>query len=70
MFRMYFEALRGFRRRSATVVALFTISGLAEGLGIASLLPFLQGSLAVKGEKHEYFGLRGDDLAADRKSVV
>jgi ABC-type multidrug transport system fused ATPase/permease subunit len=62
MFRLYHQALRGFRRKSALAVALFALSGFAESLGIASLLPFLQGSLA-KGEQHEYLGLRGDDLA-------
>jgi ABC-type multidrug transport system fused ATPase/permease subunit len=40
----------------------FALSGLFEGLGIASLLPFLQASLN-NAHGDEYFGLRGDELA-------
>ncbi|MBM3673232.1 MAG: ABC transporter ATP-binding protein [Actinobacteria bacterium] len=62
MIHLYYEALRGFRRRTGFAVILFTLSGLFESFGIAALLPFLQGSLKGEGNK-EYFGLRGDDLA-------
>jgi ABC-type multidrug transport system fused ATPase/permease subunit len=65
MLRLYGEALKGFRRRTVVAVVLFALSGLAESVGIAALLPFLQGSLegteAFQGRS--WFGLEGRGLA-------
>jgi len=63
MLREYRDVLAGFRRRSGVAVVLLALAGLGEGVGIAALLPFLQGRLPVHGEHPSYFGLSGNDLA-------
>jgi len=64
MFRAYFEALAGSRRLAAVSIVLLVMSGLAEALGIASLLPLLSSNLSSSaGGQSEWFGLRGDSLA-------
>jgi ATP-binding cassette subfamily C protein len=63
MIRTYREVLVGFRRRSAFAVVMLALSGLGEGIGIAALLPFIEGSLRTRGQHVEYFGLTGDRLA-------
>jgi ABC-type multidrug transport system fused ATPase/permease subunit len=72
MLRLYGEALKGFRRRTVVAVVLFALSGLAESVGIAALLPFLQGSLegseAFQGRS--WFGLEGRGLAIAALSVL
>ena len=63
MFRAYFEALAGHRRRAAVCVALLMISGLAEVLGIGALLPLLSSNLSGSaGGRTEWFGLSGEAL--------
>lgn len=63
MLRTYFEALSGSRRLAAVCVVLLVISGLAEAVGIASLLPLLSSNLSAKaGGRPEWFGLSGDAL--------
>jgi ABC-type multidrug transport system fused ATPase/permease subunit len=63
MVRLYYKALEGFRRRAAWCVVLATASGLAEALGIATILPLLSGALASRSSLgREYFGLAGDNL--------
>ncbi|MGH7291382.1 MAG: ATP-binding cassette domain-containing protein, partial [Myxococcota bacterium] len=69
MFRLYGEALQGFRRASATCVALFACSGLFESLGIAALLPFMQSSIGEESNK-KFLGLEGDNLAGAALSVL
>jgi ABC-type multidrug transport system fused ATPase/permease subunit len=64
VYRLYYEALAGFRRRAVACVGLAIASGLAEAFGIAALLPLLSGVLDERSDLgKEYFGLRGDDLA-------
>jgi ABC-type multidrug transport system fused ATPase/permease subunit len=72
MFRLYGEALRGLRRRAAVAVILFVLSGVAESVGIAALLPFLQGSLEGNGafSDRSWFGLEGRGLAAAALGVL
>ncbi len=63
MIRLYRDALAGFRRPAAWCVVLSIASGLAEALGIASVLPLLSGALDEKGaDAKTYFGLGGDNL--------
>jgi ABC-type multidrug transport system fused ATPase/permease subunit len=63
MLKAYYEALAGSRRLAATCVVLLFVSGLAEALGIAALLPLLSSRLAPgAGGQSEWFGLTGDAL--------
>jgi ATP-binding cassette, subfamily C, bacterial len=64
MLRSYFEALSGSRRRAAACLVLSIISGLAEAIGIAALLPLLSSNLSASaGGQSDWFGLSGDSLA-------
>jgi hypothetical protein len=72
MLKLYGEALKGFRRRTVVAVLLFALSGLAESVGIAALLPFLQGSLEGSSAFADrwWFGLEGRGLAIAALSVL
>jgi ABC-type multidrug transport system fused ATPase/permease subunit len=72
MLRLYGEALKGFRRLTIAAVVLFALSGLAESIGIAALLPFLQGSLEGSSafEDRSWFGLEGRGLAVAALCVL
>src|SRR5215472_5544001 len=64
MLKNYFEALSGSRRLAAFCLVLAIISGLAEAVGIAALLPLLSSNLsATSGGQSTWFGMSGDSLA-------
>jgi ABC-type multidrug transport system fused ATPase/permease subunit len=63
MLRAYFQALAGFRRLATACVVLLLVSGLAEAIGIAAMLPLLSSKLSVgAGGRSEWFGMSGDAL--------
>jgi ABC-type multidrug transport system fused ATPase/permease subunit len=63
MLKLYWQALAGFRKSSLVCVALAAAAGLAEALGLASLIPLLSGSLAESGRQPSILGLQGRSLA-------
>jgi ABC-type multidrug transport system fused ATPase/permease subunit len=71
MLRAYWDALAGRRRSAAVATVLLTLSGLAEALGIAALLPLLSANLTSDPEaQSQWLGLSGDALTLTTVAVV